>query len=896
MEKFLWKFTDDKGTFVSDCADRIKTLYFPLCNTSPLMSSITPDLHGDIKTDNNHFLLEPVSRLDLSNSKSSRNFWVHINPRKIWSATGASRDIQTIKNDTFSLQAGLLWQKITRGNKNIGLKAEITSFAPASNEPVEIMRVVLTNISGRSLKFTPICAIPLFGRSSNNLRDHRHVTSLLNRSQKDRFGVIVTPTLLFEETGHRKNLTSYFVMGIDQKLQGPQYIYADQEEFCGEDGDLEAPAAVFQNAAPDKKYYLQGKEAIGGLKFRTLTLKPRASSTYIVIMGIARDKKEIRAIFNRFNTRVKVEKSLKENQSFWQKKSQSIALTSADKNFDNWFSWVNIQPILRKIFGCSFLPDFDYGRGGRGWRDLWQDCLSLTLLDPQAVRPLLVNNFAGVRIDGSNATIIGRKPGEFIADRNNISRVWMDHGAWPLITARLYLHQSGNLKILLEKAPYFRDHQLSRSREVDPNWSPACGKTLKTRSGKIYKGTVLEHILIENLVQFFNVGPHNHIRLEGADWNDGLDMAAANGESVAFGCLYAQNLNSLAEILEKAKFEKITVLKELLILLDSLTAGPLSYSNAGRKRNLLEKYFCAVNYGVSGKKVSVPADKLIKDLRRKSDWLVRHIRKNEWLKEGFFNGYYDNNKKRLEGKKGGIIRMTLTGQVLPIMSGVAVPQQIKTAFASAKKYLKDRALGGFRLNTDFKTEQLAIGRAFSFSYGDKENGAFFSHMAVMFSYALYRRGFVKEGFEVLDSLYRMAANTPKSKIYPGLPEYFNNEGRGMYSYLTGSGSWFVLTLLTEVFGIKGEYGDLVIEPKLTAAQFKGRNMISIKTAFLKRPLEIRFLNPQRKEFGRYRIRRAKINAKAVNCDDAPRRLLISRREILALTSASKNNTIEITLD
>jgi len=30
------------------------------------------------------------------------------------------------------------------------------------------------------------------------------------------------------------------------------------------------------------------------------------------------------------------------------------------------------------------------------------------------------DNFAGVRIDGSNATIVGRQPGEFKADRNNI--------------------------------------------------------------------------------------------------------------------------------------------------------------------------------------------------------------------------------------------------------------------------------------------------------------------------------------------------------------------------------------------------------------------------------------------------------------------------------------------
>ncbi len=55
--------------------------------------------------------------------------------------------------------------------------------------------------------------------------------------------------------------------------------------------------------------------------------------------------------------------------------------------------------------------------------DLWQDCLALLLMNPDGVREMLLNNFQGVRIDGTNATIIGSKEGTFIADRNQITRV-----------------------------------------------------------------------------------------------------------------------------------------------------------------------------------------------------------------------------------------------------------------------------------------------------------------------------------------------------------------------------------------------------------------------------------------------------------------------------------------
>ena len=40
------------------------------------------------------------------------------------------------------------------------------------------------------------------------------------------------------------------------------------------------------------------------------------------------------------------------------------------------------------------------------------------------------------------------------------------------------------------------------------------------------------------------------MKLHGADWNDAMDMALDNGESVAFTCAYAGNMNNIADCLE----------------------------------------------------------------------------------------------------------------------------------------------------------------------------------------------------------------------------------------------------------------------------------------------------------------------------------------------------------
>ena len=72
---------------------------------------------------------------------------------------------------------------------------------------------------------------------------------------------------------------------------------------------------------------------------------------------------------------------------------------------------------------------------------------------------------------------------------------------------------------------------------------------------------------------------------------------------------------------------------------------------------------------------------------------------------------------------------------------------------------------------------------------------------------------------MLQTLLDTAMDFERSKMYPGIPEYFDNQGRGLYAYLTGAASWYMLTMITEAFGVRGEIGNLVIAPALMAEQF-----------------------------------------------------------------------------
>lgn len=889
-----WHFVDAAAVFRLDNPHRTSYLYFPLVNEAGLMSAITPTLHGDVKTGQNTFLLPPVSVEDLHTSRAARNFWVLAQGAEAWSATGNSApQLARRWQDTeqVTLEAGLLWHRLTRENRSMGLRAEITNLAPPGEEQVELMRVTLTNISDWPLTLTPTAAIPIYGRSADNLRDHRHVTSLLHRIYTHTHGVLVRPTLSFDERGHKPNTVTYGVLGFEANGAPPVGFFPTVEGFVGEGGNLDWPEAVVQprDAGCPAGQTVEGLEAMGALRFAECALAPGQSRSYIIVLAVMEEGVDVNTLVRLYGGAAQFDDWLRRNQAHWQRKVERLAFHTADARFNLWLKWVTAQPILRRLFGNSFLPYHDYGRGGRGWRDLWQDSLALLMMEPERVGEWLASYYAGVRIDGSNATIIGACPGEFKADRNNIPRVWMDHGAWPYLTTKFYIDQSGDLGFLLQQQPYFKDAFVNRAREIDAAWQPEQGTALRTAAGEIYAGTILEHILVQHLAAFFNVGAAgNTIRLEGADWNDGLDMAAERGESVAFTALYASNLRDLSQLvveLEKLGVTQVELASELMPLLDTLTA-PLDYESAAGKQQRLREYFTACRHTLSGDKAHVALRDLARDLAAKADWLYAHLRANEWIRnrEGYawFNGYYDNDGRRVEGDHPNGVRMTLTGQVFALMGGVATDEQAGQIARSVDRYLFDPAVGGCRLNTDFGETLLNLGRCFGFAFGHKENGAMFSHMTVMYANALYRRGLVREGYKVLDTMYRHCQEFTVSRMYPGLPEYISPQGRGMYPYLTGAASWFLLTLLTQAFGVKGQLGDLVLEPKLVREQFDAEGKASVSTLFAGRMLRVDYVNPARLDWGEYRIKDVTLNGASLAFEPQASAVTIARQTVAAL--------------
>ena len=162
---------------------------------------------------------------------------------------------------------------------------------------MEIMHVTIKNESDKPMEITAYAAIPIYGRSADNLRDHRHVTSLLHRIHTTDHGVLVCPTMSFDERGHQRNHRIYYTLATTGKGEAPSGFFPTVEDFIGEGGSFIHPRAVYEQAkgAPCGTT-AEGKEAMGAMTFQKVTLAPGEKTEYIVLLGIADDEETVRAM------------------------------------------------------------------------------------------------------------------------------------------------------------------------------------------------------------------------------------------------------------------------------------------------------------------------------------------------------------------------------------------------------------------------------------------------------------------------------------------------------------------------------------------------------------------------------------------------------------------------
>jgi len=749
-------------------------IYFPLMNQKGLKGFLTPFFAGHLALDHDHYVLEPTSERNLYHH-SSRNVMFFINNKR-FDLNGLLPHQQ---DTTFIYETGLSYQKVTREVE--GIIIETTSFL-VSETNIERHHIKVLNKHHLPVTFQAISAVELYGRSAENQRDHRHVTSLLNVIEINPQVLLMQPTLHFDETGHHLNTYTY---GVSFQMIGHDNLGVSPtlDRFIGE-GSLIYPKGLHDIVSSGTFY---GYETMASFQTEVITLQPNEEKHIMLAIGVDQNKDGLKQSLLDALQYESFSLELKRSETFYQPYINDLSFELISKEVSNRLQFISLQPLFRRVMGNSYLPHHDYGRGGRGWRDLWQDLIALNMYYDPKVYEMLYQYFKGIRLDGTNATIIGDQPGSFKADRNAISRVWSDHGAWPLITLLMYIHETGDLSFLMRKQAYFSDHLYGYGKfkkQEKPGFTE-------------YQGTILEHILIQHVVALHHVGAHGYIKLMDADWNDGLDMGHEHGETVAFTMMYVNNVHALKELIQKLDVESF----ELYEPMKDLILNKIS----------LDDYFKVNEIKVS----IIPKVDLLNALEKLYEMHLQHLQKA--FVNDVFQSYYDHQGKVLDDSN----TVMLTGQAMALLNQIATQDQAIKIAKKTKQKLYQKHLGGYQLNSLYQKDKHPLGRAFYFAYGHKENGAVFSHMVMMYAYGLYQYNLKEDAREAWLTVLEQAMDK-NSQVYEGIPEYFNDQGKGKYLYLTGSASWLLYLLRHQVFGLKFKLGKLYLEPQLTKKDFINR--------------------------------------------------------------------------
>ena len=790
-----------------------------------------------------------------------RNVWVRLENGLTWPLNWIYG--QQFCSDRLTSVFGQGYSRLSNESSALQLHGEAIVFVPIRDK-VELMLVSLTNTGDRVRTFDIIPTIPIFGGSRAYTEYHRDVVRLYNKSRIKHY-LEIHPGLEWVE-GHTEKSDVRYFMAVDSEsgAKGDR-IYTDRERFLGPRG-WDEPIAIKADI-PSAKQCL-GKEAVGAIEYRKVALKPGESFKFVVVTGIADNAAQRSVLIKKYSYQ-RALPALSRVKKFWKRHSSAVKIKTLDPDFDfSWNGWWAQQLMIRCWFGNTGHPQYDYGSDFSGWREIWQDMMGALLVNPSAGREHLLASLEGIRLDGTNATRFFARTKKFGTDETR--GIWCDHPYWTTPTVVLFIDYQGAPELLLVNGlRYFRDIYLSRGERKDTQWKPGSTGWLMTRSGRPATGTVLEHLLVQVLTMFYDVGKTGLILQKRADWNDGLDQVWG-GTNTTFSMGLVKNLNDLAdrlEVLKKSrKINTVQLAEELKILLEKQGRGKL---NPNKQRARLKTYLKKVDTRVSGKRVGVKIKDLVEDLRSKAEAMKRTINRVAW-NGGYYIGYFYADGKPVDSifsKRRADRLIMLLPQAYALICDICEGERQSRVINSLWEYLWDKDNGGLKLNWPaFRQFDPKIGRLTGFAPGTKENNAIFSHANLFTIYGLLRQKLGAEAGRIWHGLNPLGKDqTITLTNGPWFPEYYisndneNDSGKAEYPLLTASPGWIRFIFHQYFFGIRGTIDGLLLDPCLPPGPQFSR--CSIEFDFRGARYRVNYHNPLQK--ANAKIKRLRVDGKEV---------------------------------
>lgn len=562
----------------------------------------------------------------------------------------------------------------------------------------------------------------------------------------------------------------------------------NRAEFLGRNRPLNNPLALKRQKLSDTTG--AAFDPCAALQIK-IELAPGEQKEIIFAIGSAQDPKEARELITLCRTPDKVEELFLQTIGWWEKflcKIQFDIPEAPAVNFacNRW--------LLYQTLSCRFWARtaFYQSSGAFGFRDQLQDALALLFAAPQLARTHILEAAARQFIEGDVQHWWHPPTGGGVRTRISDDLLWL-----PFVVAH-YVRVTQDHSILEENIPFICG-ELLKEGEHEAYFIPEISKE---------SATLLEHCR-RAINKGTTAGPHGLPLIGGGDWNDGMNLVGIQGKGESVW---------LAWFL-------IHVMADFTYLLQCRGKTASSEGFLAQSRRLAEA-----------------------------------VESSSWDGEWYLRAYFDDGTplgSRKNSEKNAEDIIDSLPQSWAAISAAADPQRTKQAMQSVEKYLiKEKQKLLLLLTPPFDKTELNPGYIKGYPPGVRENGGQYTHGSLWVPMAFARLGEGEKAVKLLQLMLPSHNIHTKEQVNNYKIEPFvlagdvyalsSAQGRGGWSWYTGSASWMYRIWLEEIVGFTLRGAVLSLKPCLP----KDWKQIKIVYTYHTSPYEIVIENPERLESGK----------------------------------------------
>ena len=530
-------------------------------------------------------------------------------------------------------------------------------------------------------------------------------------------------------------------------------VTADRTEFIGRNGSLASPAAMHRRRLSDRVG--AGLDPCAAIQ-SFVTVPAHQRRKIVFVLGAAHTEEKAHELVDRFCGTGGARQELEAVWEHWKHLLGGVYVETPDPAVNFLTNhWLLYQTLVGRFWGRT---GYYQSGGAFGFRDQLQDSMAFLHECPWLTRAHLLRAAARQFREGDVQHWWHPPSGRGVRTRFSDDYLWLPHAVCR------YVAGTGDTGVLDEQIPFLEGRELGPDEESYYDKPQVSGD-----HASLYDHCALA---VRHGLRF---GLHGLPLIGCGDWNDGLNHVGRKGRGESVWLAF--------------------------FLYDVLT----QFVDLARRRNDQETVNLCLE-AARGLKAS--------------------IRARAWDGHWYMRAYFDDGQP-LGSATSPECRIDSLPQSWAVLSGAADPRRARTAMEAVVEHLVDPELRLIRLfDPPFDTAPWDPGYIKGYIPGVRENGGQYTHAAVWVVMAMARLREAGQAWRLFSFINPILhGDTPQHVARYKVEPYVvaadvytakGHEGRGGWSWYTGSAGWMYRLLLENLLGLTVEVDVLTLAPLLPA--------------------------------------------------------------------------------